>query len=497
MTTAEAVVKEQQAQAFAKFVHDNGLLESFKSREEMKVNMNVPKYFLKRDEHIHTIKDINDMNICVDRKEILYQRGGAWSSKKSTGFICTGLLGLTGVGTITLNRKKNWKYKYAPIDAKNRLLAIMLFISDGIRLPRHFMFGDFPLGGKTFSEILDEPWGDDFAEIFWNIRTHVTMYDNLTDEECAEVFYYMNSNEKLKDAEIRNAIFGPFRNAVLDIASEYKHLFKGMKISTIDDDDDYKFEDHVITSKLLQIERYYQNDSIFRDSMVKHKDLSILYLARTVDDVAILDKIQKKVRDKMKIIAKILKHFDTWLLNVGKKRTGKNKIPFKAEDNLFIMIYYVLTELQSRGFHIHNGHKFCNAFLDITLKLCQVSPKWKVGGGFNQKTVGFADYMCYHHQAQVNKRLEKYIPELIDLSVGDKNEFMNLRDSQRFIKDSDKDMVFGREDGKCESCGIQLTRKKDDQYHHAGENWANGAKSCPDKTMLVCEGCHLEIHRNN
>lgn len=69
------------------------------------------------------------------------------------------------------------------------------------------------------------------------------------------------------------------------------------------------------------------------------------------------------------------------------------------------------------------------------------------------------------------------------------------RDPKRVVPDAEKREVLSGQGGNCAQCG-QPTTVKDSAAHHV-QRHADGGPTTKDNTAVVCNPCHVDLHRKD
>lgn len=149
--------------------------------------------------------------------EAEYQRADVWSEAQQRLLIDSLLRGYDIPKIYLRKLPEGAEVLYDVVDGKQRLTAIWGFFGDGFRLPRTASFGDLgELGGKTWSEL---PSAAKDRLQFSAIT--VTVIEDASDVEIAELFLRLQEGEPLNAAEKRNAIRGPVRDFVANTLAKH------------------------------------------------------------------------------------------------------------------------------------------------------------------------------------------------------------------------------------------------------------------------------------
>ena len=108
------------------------------------------------------------------------------------------------------------KYDYAVIDGKQRILAIVAFLNDEIRLKSEFTFldniNDVNIGGFKFSQIQEKyPY---IAAKFLLFELDIVFVDTDDIERINEMFIRINAGIPVNNAEKRNAVGGTLMKVI-------------------------------------------------------------------------------------------------------------------------------------------------------------------------------------------------------------------------------------------------------------------------------------------
>jgi len=179
-----------------------------------------------------------------------YQReAGVWSKEKQQLFIDS-LLNGYDVPKLYLNEfPPDEKFRFAVIDGKQRLSALLDFMSDKYSLAEDFKYqgslrgGDCPQENSKYSKFTERA-----KEVFKSISLHVTKIENASEEDIEALFARLNNGESLNSAESRNAIGGEmaelirtisdrqfFKNKIKFTNNRYAHREVACKLLFIED----------------------------------------------------------------------------------------------------------------------------------------------------------------------------------------------------------------------------------------------------------------------
>ncbi|MEY8339115.1 DUF262 domain-containing protein [Lachnospiraceae bacterium 62-35] len=115
------------------------------------------------------------------------------------------------------------KYDYAVIDGKQRIMAIMAFLNDELRLKREFTFLDsidgVNIGGSLFSQIQESyPY---IAAKFLLFEIDIVFVDSDDIERINEMFIRINAGIPVNNAEKRNAVGGRLMEFIVKECSNH------------------------------------------------------------------------------------------------------------------------------------------------------------------------------------------------------------------------------------------------------------------------------------
>lgn len=157
------------------------------------------------------LADLKD-RINVDAE---YQRGSVWSKAQQALLIDSILRGFDIPKIYLAKLPDGSPHLFDVIDGKQRLMAIWSFLDDELRLRRAPGTPDDleELGGKTWSEL-----PDDAKDRLQFASMTVSKLENASKEQIRELFLRLQEGETLRAAERRNAVAGPVRNFVRELA---------------------------------------------------------------------------------------------------------------------------------------------------------------------------------------------------------------------------------------------------------------------------------------
>ena len=106
---------------------------------------------------------------------------------------------------------------YELVDGQQRVTSITDYLEDEFPLPDNFVVDGVDLSGLYASELKEKHMA--YYQMILNYNISCKWYENLTDEQTAELFVeILNNTNDMKPQEIRNAITGLFSSWVRDIA---------------------------------------------------------------------------------------------------------------------------------------------------------------------------------------------------------------------------------------------------------------------------------------
>jgi hypothetical protein len=152
---------------------------------------------------------LTDMQARINT-EAEYQRGNVWSEAQQRLLIDSLFRGYDLPKLYFRKLADGGEFLYEVVDGKQRLTAMWRFLNNEFRLPRASHFDQLgQLGRKSWSEL--SPPAQDRLQF---AMVTVSVIEEATDEEVAELFLRLQKGEPLRAAEKRNAILGPVRDFV-------------------------------------------------------------------------------------------------------------------------------------------------------------------------------------------------------------------------------------------------------------------------------------------
>ena len=162
-------------------------------------------------------------------------------------------------------------YQYAVVDGKQRLEAIMSFLSDELRLPEDFKLfedEDVHAAGMTLGDLLKSY--PQLAQRFFDFELPIVSIVTDSGDLIEELFQRLNASSSLTAAERRNAISGATRDAANRL-SEHDFLAQRSPIRNA------RFKYRELAAKFLAVE--HQFDTRGRISDTKAATLYSLFSA--------------------------------------------------------------------------------------------------------------------------------------------------------------------------------------------------------------------------
>ena len=133
-----------------------------------------------------------------------YQRRSVWTLRDRQFFLDTVFRNYP-CPAIFLHKtiSESGKATYHVVDGKQRTQTILMFVTDGVRIPKDF--GDVRLDGKKWSELQGDA---DLRQRFWNYQITVELLDVLEGGIVNAIFDRLNRNSRrLTPQEMRHARF--------------------------------------------------------------------------------------------------------------------------------------------------------------------------------------------------------------------------------------------------------------------------------------------------
>lgn len=155
-----------------------------------------------------------------------YQRRSVWSPRDRRYFIDT-ILNNYPAPPVFLHKTidDNGKSTYHVVDGKQRLLTIINFTRDAVRIPEDF--GTPALQGKKWKELERTS-----REIFWNYAIIVEMLPDASEANIRSTFERINRNSrKLSAQELRHAKYDGWFSSTAEVEAE-KPEWRDFGVST-------------------------------------------------------------------------------------------------------------------------------------------------------------------------------------------------------------------------------------------------------------------------
>ncbi|MGR3937019.1 DUF262 domain-containing protein [Streptomyces sp. BRA346] len=160
---------------------------------------------------VYTIYQLKDR---IDPKPA-YQRGPVWQRKKQQLLIDSILRGYD-MPKIYLRKISGGKYKYEVIDGQQRLRALWAFLDDEYTIGSESEDLPGDLTGKFYSQVSKDD--QDKVGLF---KVSISEIRDASDLSVRELFLRLQNGVSLNQAEKRNAVAGPVRDFVNELAEEH------------------------------------------------------------------------------------------------------------------------------------------------------------------------------------------------------------------------------------------------------------------------------------
>lgn len=163
----------------------------------------------------------------VDFEPVFQRKARIWSESQKQYLIDSILNGFdipkiyVADFTFLNNNLNTSKKKYAVIDGKQRMLAILEFFDGGFTLAKHIEYEEDPslsLGGLSYKDLLQN-----YPKIARKLdNASLTVMSVITDDESKinDLFVRLNSSKPLTGAELRNAMGGELPHLLRTLAAE-------------------------------------------------------------------------------------------------------------------------------------------------------------------------------------------------------------------------------------------------------------------------------------
>ena len=226
-----------------------------------------------------TIRDFKRISDKVDFVPIYQRYGNIWSPEKKKLLIDTIINGFDipkfyfNYFVEENNVLNPSKAIYAIIDGKQRLQAILDFLSDKFTLDEEFVFyekTEYKLGGLKFSQLASNH--SYIAAIIENYVLDIIYIVTDEEDKLEELFLRLNGGYALTNAEKRNAIGGYLNKTIREVVEQHNFFLNKVRFNN----PRYQYQD--LLTRLLFIE----------ENIMKNKGFTIIELMIAVAIIGVL-----------------------------------------------------------------------------------------------------------------------------------------------------------------------------------------------------------------
>jgi 5-methylcytosine-specific restriction endonuclease McrA len=393
-----------------------------------------------------------------------YQRkAGVWNKSKKALLVDSVLNGYDIPKLYLHVQAEGEPFKWAVVDGKQRISALLEFMVDGYPLDRDFVYtgpalpngANPPRRGQLWSELADE-----VKEIFKAYSIATTEISSAKREEIERLFIRLNDGVKLNDAEYRQGLGGRVIELIDEV--EIHPLFKS-KAGFKDDRFDFK----EVSCRILVAESLLS------------KNKNITALKKKVLDDFVIDNREITDEEAQKLLTSVKKVLDF----MAPCFSNNSKELTKSTTQLYylwlrdIRLAYAHQNLQSKilkfvedfaSARIIDAKKDENKQDDLLKQF-----KWLSG----QNTNGGESMLERCHI--LTKKFLEANPDVVP------------KDTKRTFNEDEKFVLWIRADKKCQSCGLALDDYKIFHADHIVPH-SQGGMTTLENGQALCASCNLK-----
>lgn len=290
--------------------------------------------------------------------------------------------------------------RYQIIDGLQRLSAIFAYMGCEFKCE---MSSEIIYKGKTITlPTVDIKGlhkcknGDALFELLMKAYFNVTIYENITDYEAAEIFRIYNNVNKLNDQELRNAYVHELGNWVRDYSRDPYNKGTQLPVFKSATFGKGRMKRDEMLARCLYFEYLDQKESIYSQRVGK-KELDDFYEnAYYCSDETNLKKLTTKTINRFKFVDKVLR---------------ESQAPFLSKDHSRVVFLYLMTyaleERFGKGYKV-NIPVFTKAYTEAFQNLCDK----KLQGYAHRRQTRFEELMGKWMTQEVIERIGLMMSEL-------------------------------------------------------------------------------------
>ena len=410
--------------------------------------------------------------IWIDQRKIelnpIYQReAGVWSIEKKQLFIDSLLNGFDVPKLYFNELPESGPFNFAVIDGKQRIGALLAFMSNEFSLADDFIYTgseleiiDYPRTSQTF-----ENFSERAKEVFKAVSLAVTKVNNGSEEDIEALFARLNNGEPLNSAESRNAIGGEMAALIRDV-SERNFFTRKVKFAN------NRYAHREVSCKLLYME--WQK---IKHGVSSCPDLKKKYLDAFVKDNRNLSDEDKSLLTRE--IDKRLKELEKCFIDNSHELSKQSYPQF---------FFLALRKIQSDYTH-RNIFALIKEFLpQFTLLRAENNQKPEEERDPTLVEFGRLTQQGTNDSGSMTQRAEILIKFFLI-----HNRDVQLKDQRRAFNENERYAIWIRAEKKCQSCGISLPRLEEMDADHDLRH-VDGGQTRLTNARCLCINCNRADH---